>query len=296
MALASGSVVSGTVEEQFSLVAIGGDRHAKTQQVLVIASVIFLLAVVVVAIFPGLIARSNPLALRPTESLLPPSLHHLLGTNEYGRGILSTLAYGAGPSLGVGFACAAAGGVVGAVMGISAGFFGGATDQSVMRLNDVLMCFPGLLLALIMVAALGPSELSVIIAVSAASVPTYARVARGATLAVRGTLYIDAAIVSGLSHWRVMTRHVLPNVITPLVVVGTITVGVSIVLAASLSFLGLGPAGGIPDWGRLLADGEAYISSAWWISTFPGIAITLVVVATNLIGDWLRDRLDVRAR
>lgn len=269
------------------------------KRVLVYGSVGFLALMVLVAIIPGVFAPSNPLTLHPSAVLRGPgvsSIAGLLGTDEYGRSILSTLVYGARPALVVGVVCAGAGGLIGSVMGIVAGYFGGATDQGIMRLNDILMCFPGLLLALLVSAALGPSLRNEIIAVAIAAVPTFARVARGETLTVRGKLYVDAAIVGGLSRRRILLRHVLPNVITPLIVVATITVGYSIVLAASLSFLGLGPAGGIPDWGRLLAGGETYISTAWWISTFPGIAITLVVVATNLLGDELRDRLDVRSR
>lgn len=298
MAAVSSGPIGGAGEETFSPVdlVIVDHRHSRTQRVLVSLSVLFLLLVVVVAIFPSLVAPGNPLALNSGAVLHPPSFAHPLGTDEYGRGILSTIIYGAKPALIVGVVSAVAGGIAGGAMGITAGFFGGTTDQGIMRLNDVLMCFPGLLLALIISAALGPSLMNEIIAVAVAAVPTYARVARGETLTVRGALYVDAAIVGCLPRRRIIARHVLPNVITPLVVVATITVGISIVLAASLSFLGLGPAGGVPDWGRLLAGGETYISTAWWISTFPGIAITLVVVATNLLGDWLRDRLDVRAR
>jgi peptide/nickel transport system permease protein len=276
--------------------AVVDRRNTTVQRLLVAGSLGFLALVIFVALFPGLIAPGDPLALNLGAALHPPSLAYPLGTDEYGRSILQLLVYGARAALVVGVVCAGAGGIVGGAMGIVAGFFGGGTDQGIMRLNDVLMCFPGLLLALIISAALGPSLRNEIIAVAVAAIPTYARVARGETLSVRGSLYVDAAIVGGLTRWRIITRHVLPNVIGPLVAVATITVGVSIVLAASLSFLGLGPAGGVPDWGKLLAGGEDYISTAWWISTFPGIAITLVVVATNLLGDWLRDKLDVRVR
>jgi len=271
-------------------------KHHRAQSILVIISIVFLALVVLVAFFPSVFAPSNPRALNPADVLQGPSTTHWLGTDEYGRGILSTLIYGARSALVVGVVCSVSGAIVGGAMGVLAGFFGGTTDQSLMRLNDVLMCFPGLLLALLISAALGPTLVNEMIAVAAAGIPTYARVARGETQSVRGSLYMDAAIVGGLSRMRIIRKHVLPNIVTPMIVIATITVGISIVLAASLSFLGLGPVGGVPDWGRLLADGESYISTAWWISTFPGIAITFVVVATNLLGDWLRDRLDVKAR
>lgn len=260
------------------------------------ASCVFLLFVILAAAFPSLVAPGDPLALHPAVVLKGPGTGHLLGTDEYGRSVLSLLAHGARAALTVGLVCAVSGGIIGSAMGMVAGFFGGAADQSIMRVNDVLMCFPGILLALLVSAALGSSLENEIIAVTIGTVPMYARVARGETLRVRGMLYVDSALVAGLPRRQIIGRHVLPNVLTPLVVVATLAVGVSIVLAASLSFLGLGPVGGVPDWGSLLADGETNISVAWWISTFPGVAITLVVVATNVLGDWLRDRLEVPSR
>jgi peptide/nickel transport system permease protein len=257
---------------------------------------VFLVLVALAAAFPGVVAPGDPLALHPAVVLKAPAAAHLLGTDEYGRSVFALLVHGARAALIVGLVCAAAGGIIGSVMGMVAGFFGGIADQSIMRANDILMCFPGILLALLVGAALGSSLENEIIAVSIGTVPMYARVARGETLRVRGMLYIDGALVAGIPRRQIIRRHVLPNVLAPLVVVATLAVGVSIVLAASLSFLGLGPVGGVPDWGSLLADGETNISVAWWISTFPGLAITLVVVATNVLGDRLRDRLDVAAR
>ena len=271
-------------------------RGRRQRNIAVWVSCAFLVLVAFAAAFPGVVAPGDPLALHPTVVLQGPGAAHLLGTDEYGRSVFALLVHGARAALVVGLVCAASGGIVGSAMGMVAGFFGGVTDQSLMRLNDILMCFPGILLALLVGAALGSSLQNEIIAVSVGTVPVYARVARGETLRVRGMLYVDSAIVAGLPRRQIISRHVLPNVLAPLVVVATLAVGVSIVLAASLSFLGLGPVGGVPDWGSLLADGETNISVAWWISTFPGIAITLVVVATNVLGDWLRDRLDVAAR
>ena len=271
-------------------------RGRRPRNVAVWVSCAFLALVTFTAIFPGLVSPGSPLALHPAVVLKAPAAAHLLGTDEYGRSVLALLVYGARAALIVGLVCAAAGGIIGSVMGIVAGFFGGVADQSIMRINDILMCFPGILLALLVSAALGSSLENEIIAVTIGTVPMYARVARGETLRVRGMLYIDGAYVAGLPRRLIIRRHVLPNVLAPLIVIATLAVGVSIVLAASLSFLGLGPVGGVPDWGSLLADGETNISVAWWISTFPGLAITLVVVATNVLGDWLRDRLDVAAR
>lgn len=260
------------------------------------ASGVFLLLVVFAAAFPSVVSPGDPLALHPAIVLKGPAPGHLLGTDAFGRSVLALLAYGARPALVVGVVCALTGAVAGSTMGIVAGFFGRVADQSIMRFNDILMCFPGILLALLVSAALGGASLeNEIIAVAVGTVPMYARVARSEAMKVRRMLFIDSAIVAGLPRRRIIMRHVLPNILAPLVVIATLAVGVSIVTAASLSFLGLGPVGGVPDWGQLLAQGETNISVAWWISTFPGIAITLVVVATNLIGDWLRDRLEIRS-
>lgn len=271
-------------------------RARRPRNIAVWVSCGFLVLVVFAAAFPGVVAPGDPLALHPAVVLKPPAVAHLLGTDEYGRSVFALLVHGARAALTVGLVCAVSGGIIGSAMGMVAGFFGGVADQSIMRLNDILMCFPGILLALLVGAALGSSLENEIIAVSIGTVPMFARVARGETLRVRGMLYVDSALVAGLPRRQIIWRHVLPNVLAPLVVVATLAVGVSIVLAASLSFLGLGPVGGVPDWGSLLADGETNISVAWWISTFPGGAITLVVVSTNVLGDWLRDRLDVAAR
>lgn len=272
-----------------------GARRRRSVGLGVWLSALFLLVIVFAALFPSLISPGDPLTLHPMMVLKGPAGAHLLGTDEYGRSVFALLVHGARPALIVGVVCAGAGAIIGSAMGIVAGFFGGLADQSLMRLNDVLMCFPGILLALLVSAALGASLQNEIIAVAIGTVPMYARVARGETMKVRRMLYIDGAVVAGLRNREIIARHVVPNVLAPLVVIATLAVGVSIVIAASLSFLGLGPAGGVPDWGRLLADGETNISVAWWISTFPGIAITLVVVATNVIGDWLRDRLEIRS-
>lgn len=273
-----------------------GARRSRSVTVSVWASGIFLLLVIFAAAFPGLMSPGDPLVLHPTIVLKDPGAGHLLGTDAFGRSVLALLVYGARPALVVGVLCAVLGAIAGSTMGIVAGFFGKIADQSIMRFNDILMCFPGILLALLVSAALGGASLeNEIIAVAVGTVPMYARVARGEAMKVRRMLYIDSAIIAGLPRRQIIMRHVVPNILAPLVVIATLAVGVSIVTAASLSFLGLGPVGGIPDWGQLLAEGETNISVAWWISTFPGIAITLVVVATNVIGDWLRDRLEIRA-
>jgi peptide/nickel transport system permease protein len=178
------------------------------------------------------------------------------------------------------------------VLGLLAGYLGGVVDTVLARLVDILMCFPGVLLALVITAGLGASRLNLILGVAVATMPMFARVMRGQVMAVRGRLFVQAARATGLPRTRVLLRHVLPNAIAPVVVLATVTVGTSIVLAASLSFLGLGPSSDVPDWGQLLSSGQPYLANAWWVSTFPGVALTLVVISVSLLGDWLRDRMD----
>jgi peptide/nickel transport system permease protein len=259
-------------------------------------SAAFLVLLALCALFPGLLAPSNPLVIHPTAVLKGVSARHPLGTDQYGRDMLSQLIYGTRASLVIGIVSVLAGGSVGAAIGIIAGYIGGPADAVSMRFIDVLMCFPGILLALVFEAALGPGLTNEIVAVAVASVPTYARVMRGQTLAIRSRPFVLAARTGGVRARTILRRHVLPNVLSTLVVLATIGLGISMVLGASLSFLGLGPAGGEPDWGRLVGNGEQYLGNAWWITTFPGLAITLVVVAVNVLGDGLRERLDPTTR
>jgi peptide/nickel transport system permease protein len=243
------------------------------------------------ALAPSLFA-SSPAAIDPNAVLAGPSLHHLLGTDQLGRDVLGEIIYGTRQSLAIGVISVAAGGTVGTVFGIAGGYIGGAADMAALRTVDVLMCFPGILLALIFEAAMGPSLTSEMVAVSVASVPTFARLARGQALALRTRPFIGAARISGVREPVIVARHVLPNLLAPLISMATIGLGAAIVLGAALSFLGLGPQGGLPDWGSLLGSGENFLSTAWWVATFPGLAITLVVIATSVLGDWLQDRLD----
>jgi peptide/nickel transport system permease protein len=256
----------------------------------------YLLLLALAAIAPGWLGPTDPLAIRPAEVLKPPSLAHLMGTDQFGRDVLSQLIYGTRASIIMGLVSVALGGVIGGLVGVAAGYMGRATDVVVMRLVDILMCFPGILLALVIEAALGPGLHNEIIAVAVASIPVYARVMRGQTLAIRSRHYITAARASGVRETAILARHIFPNVLAPFVVLATLGLGISVIIGSSLDFLGLGPQGGIPDWGLLLANGQNYLDTAWWISTFPGLAITLLVIAANVLGDWLRDRLDPSAR
>jgi peptide/nickel transport system permease protein len=247
----------------------------------------------VVAAFPGWFVHYQPLPLHPDRVLQAPGGATLLGTDQYGRSLVGLLVYGARDSVLIGLVSVVVGLFVGGLIGLLAGFAGGVVDTVLMRIVDVLLCFPGILLALLVSAALGASLRNVIIAVAIGQVPEYARVMRGQVLAVRSRLFVEAASAAGVRPRRIVLRHVLPNAIAPVIVVATLGVGHAIVSGATLSFLGVGPQGGIPDWGRLLASGGSYMATAWWISTFPGLVVTLVIVAVNIVGDWLRDRMDV---
>ena len=268
-------------------------RHLGSNWILFSLSIVIFIIATTCAVVPGIIAPHSPLSINPGINLASPSWSHPFGTDQYGRDILSQIVYGAREALIIGFLAVALAMIVGGVAGLIAGTTGGFADMALMRLIDVLMAFPGIVVALLFVAALGPSLSSEIIAVAIAAIPSFARVTRGQVLMVRSRLYVEALKAMGITRIRLVVRHILPNSLAPIVVLATIGIGNAIVLGSALNFLGLGPTGGIPDWGRLLAIGEPYISTAWWITTFPGLAITLLVVAANIIGDWLRDRMDV---
>ncbi len=243
-----------------------------------------------------LVAPYDPADQDLSSALSPPAAAHPFGADQYGRDMLSRVMFGTRYAL---LAIAVADGlalVSGTTLGLVAGFIGGAADAFIMRTMDVLMAFPYLLLALIIVAALGPSLTNALIAIGIVYTPQYARLIRGQVLSVRATEYVEAARAVGGGRTRVMLRHVLPNCVTPVVVMGTLQAGAVVVETAGLAFLGLGAQPPSPDWGALLADGHDYFLSAWWIATFPGLAIFVTVLGFNLIGDALRDYTDPRRR
>jgi len=242
------------------------------------------------------IAPYDPFDQDLSSALSPPAADHWFGADQYGRDVLSRILYGSRSALIVIIVADGLALVVGGALGLTAGFIGGAVDAIVMRLVDVLLAFPYLLLALIIVAALGPSLTNSIIAIGIINMPQHARLMRGQVLAVQNAEYIWAARSVGATRLRVMLRHVLPNSFSPVLVMATLQAGSVVVETAGLSFLGLGAQPPAPDWGALLADGHSYFITAWWIATFPGLAIFLVVVGFNLVGDALRDQLDPRRR
>src|SRR5579859_1804373 len=252
--------------------------------------------VIVAAACAPLLPLSDPLQVDPTHALYSPGTPYLFGSDQYGRDVLSRVIYGGRVSLLVGPVAVGIALVPGVIVGLVAGYYGRWLDTLLMRIVDVMLAFPGVLLALAIVAVLGPSLTSLMIAVGISSIPTYARLTRASVLSAREQLYVDAARVVGANDAAILVRHILPNVVAPIVVVGSLGVGAAILIAATLSFLGLGSQPPTPEWGRMLSEGRQFLSSAWWISTFPGFAIMLTVLAINMIGDGLRDTLDPRLR
>ena len=249
-----------------------------------------------VAIAAPWLAPYDPIRQDPMLFLKPPSAEHWLGTDQFGRDIFSRILYGARISLRIGLVSVGIAIALGGFLGLVSGFYGGWLDQVISRFVDLLLAFPGILLALVIVSVIGPSLTNVMIAVGISATPTYARVVRGSVLAARENVYVEAAHALGAGDRRVLARHVLPNVLAPVIVLATLGVAGAILTGAALSFLGLGAAPPTPEWGAMLSEGRNYMRLAWWISTFPGLAIMIAVLATNLFGDGLRDALDPRMR
>jgi peptide/nickel transport system permease protein len=261
-----------------------------------VLGLILLALLILVAIFAPQITRFDPVALSPRDRLQPPNLVHWFGTDTFGRDIYTRVIFGTRLSLLVGVVSVVIATLLGVSMGLIAGYFGGLADALVMRGVDVMLAFPGILLALVIVAVLGPDLLNAMIAVGISAAPTYARVTRGAVLQIKSSAFIEAATVIGAPTWRIILRHLLPNILGPIVVVLTLGVAGAIISGASLSFLGLGARPPTPEWGLMLSEGRNFLRQAWWISTFPGLAIMATVLAINLLGDGLRDALDPRMK
>jgi peptide/nickel transport system permease protein len=264
--------------------------------------IIIIAAMIFVAVCAPLLTPHLPIEQSLPERLLPPvwqeggKPEHLLGTDLFGRDLLTRLFYGARVSLTVAGAALLAGGGVGLIIGIVSGYVGGRLDSFLMRVVDATLAFPTILFALLLAVTMGQGLRTVVIAVSVILWARFARVVRGEVLAVKSRDFIALAEVRGCSHLRIMLVHILPNVLNTFMVLLTLHMGFVIIVEASLSFLGAGIPPPTPSWGQMVAEGRGRLASAWWLSMFPGIAITLVVLAFNLFGDWLRDRLDPRLR
>lgn len=264
-------------------------------------AVSILLLLIVLSVAAPLITSSDPLALNlETGRFLPPffaeggSLAHPFGTDGAGRDVFARVLYGGRISLALGFLPVAIGAGLGVPLGLLSGYLGGRTDQFLMRVNDCLLAFPAILLALILVAFLGQGVVNLMIAVGLAYAPTFARVARASALGERNKEYVIGAFAQGASLMRILFRHVFPNILNSIVVVATMSFASALLEAAGLSFLGLGVRPPSPEWGAMLAEGKADFYQAWWTLVFPGTAIFLTVLSLNVLGDALRDALDPR--
>jgi peptide/nickel transport system permease protein len=261
-----------------------------------VAGSIIVVIVVLSAVFAPLISPYGPVDTDLYSRLKPPSLKHPLGTDGLGRDVLSRIIWGARVSLKVGVISVSIGMFVGVFLGLIGGYFGGMTEKAIFSFVDLLLSMPSLLLALAIVATLGPGITQVMVAVGISLVPAFARVARGSVLTVKEQNYVLGAKALGASHADIMIRYILPNIITPIIVLATLNCAFALIMEAALSFLGIGVQPPDPTWGSILSDGRVTIRTASWVSTFSGLAITVTVMGFNLLGDGLRDVLDPRMR
>lgn len=266
-------------------------RRFRRRHTAILAAAIIAL-VILAAVFAPFIAPYDPAAADYDALLQGPTLAHLAGTDSYGRDILSRIIWGGRVSLAVGLISALAGGIVGTLMGLVSGWSGGWIDTLLMRLCDVLFAFPGLLLAIAVVALLGPGVTNVIWAVAIFSVPVFARLTRGSTLALKQTQYVQAAQAIGVPRFKLIIQHILPGALPAVIVYMSLRIGSAILVGAALSFIGLGAQPPSSEWGAMLADGRSYLGVADHLTLFPGLAIFIVVLCFNILGDGLRDALN----
>jgi len=259
-------------------------------------------AVAATALLAPLLAPFDPLEQDISQRLKPPGgtdgrgQVHWLGTDHLGRDILSRTLFGSRIALVVGLSAVAIAGSLGLAVGLTAGYFGGRVDDAFMRLADIQLAFPFILLAIAVIGVLGPSLRNIIAVIGVSGWVVYARIVRGEVLSLREREFVQAAVVLGSAHRRVILRHIVPNVLTPWLVIATLDMARVIVIESALSFLGLGVQPPTPTWGGMLADGRVYLSTAWWLATFPGLAILMTVLGINLLGDGLRDTFDPRLK
>jgi ABC-type dipeptide/oligopeptide/nickel transport system permease subunit len=251
---------------------------------------------IILSVFAPIISPHDPLKTALANRLQPPSREYLIGTDELGRDLLSRLFYGGRISLNIGIISVLIGALIGVPLGAVSGYFGGKFDIITQRFIDIMIAFPGILLAIVVVTVLGVGVEKVMIATGIASVPVYARLVRGSVLAIKEQSYIAAAHAAGLGHGRIIFRHILPNCLAPIIVQSTFQIATSILWAAGLGFLGLGAQAPTPEWGAILSNGRAYIRTSHHLTTYPGLAILFMVLGFNLVGDGLRDALDPKTR
>jgi len=266
-------------------------HFARMNVLFVLGSTLFLL-IVLAAIFAPLIAPYDPVAINFADKLSPPTWQHLMGANELGQDVFSQVLFGARTSLMVGVVVISLAIAIGVPIGLLSGYFGGRLDTALMRVSDVFLAFPPLLLPIAITAALGTGLFNAMAALAVSWFPWYSRIVRGAVMRVKSELYISAARAMGVSNVRIMLRHALPNSLTPIIVQGSMDFGYALLAAASLSFIGIGAQPPTPEWGLMAALSRDRFLDNWWTVAFPGLAIFVTVLAVNLVGDGVRDTLD----
>ena len=261
-----------------------------------LTGIIIVLILIVLAIIGPYIAPYDPYLQNIDERLKPPNWKHLCGTDQLGRDIFSRILYGCRISLSIAILVVLVSTSIGLILGLISGYLGGIADEILMRITDMFFAFPRLILAMAVAAALGPGLYNVMFSIATVSWPVYARLVRACVLQIKNETYIEAARAIGASRLRIMFKHILPMVIHAIIVQSTLDMGGVILLAAGLGFLGLGAPPPTPEWGVMVSEGRMYIRAQWWVSTFPGLAIFLAALGFNLLGDGLRDVLDVKER
>jgi peptide/nickel transport system permease protein len=253
---------------------------------------------IILAIFADVIANYDRIAIKQNLPirLNAPTMAHFFGTDEFGRDIFARIVHGARVSLKVGLISVSLSIIWGGTLGSIAGYYGGRLDNTIMRIMDIFLAIPSILLAIAIVSALGPNMINLMVAISISSVPRYARIVRASVLTIRDQEFVEAARAIGASNARIIYRHIIPNVLAPVIVQGTLGVASAILSTAGLSFIGLGIQPPAPEWGNMLSGGRQYLRTAWWVTTFPGVTIMITIFALNLLGDGLRDALDPRLK
>jgi peptide/nickel transport system permease protein len=277
-----------------SPIRLAAKRFRKNKGAMVGLAIVILF--ILSAVFAPYLAPYDPLEGSLEQALQGHSRAHWLGTDEQGRDVLSRIIFGGRYSLAIGVVAVSIAIVLGVLLGVLSGYVGGRVDNLIMRATDILMAFPGMLLAMAIVSALGPSLVNLMISIGVYSVPTFARVVRGSVLSIKEMEYVEAARAVGLNHVYIVLAHVLPNCVGPFLVLASLQVATAILVGAGLSFLGLGPQPPTPEWGAMLSTGQQYLRVAPWVATYPGFAIMFVVLGFNILGDGVRDALDPRLK
>lgn len=289
---ASDTVKKPSRAEHRSLLRLAAERFGQNSLALIGLGI--MLAFIVMAVCAPLLAPYDPIGLNVKSRLLAPSTTHLFGTDALGRDVLSRVIWGGRISLWVGIASVLLGLSMGVTLGLFAGYIGGITEAIIMRGMDLILSFPGIILAIWLVSMLGPGVNQVILANALFFLPEFSRIVRGNVMSIKESGYITASKALGGKNLHVMFAHILPNVLAPIIVVSSMSLSGAVLSGAGLSFLGLGAQPPTPEWGAILSDGRSFIRTAWWLVLFPGLFISLFVLASNIVGDGMRDALDPR--